>query len=215
MKISTKREAHSLVASLKSYLLDHECKVTTCRLKEHFSHALGYKSFNGLLAVIPVEINLDEDTDRKFDDLIAATHGYCELAPDGFRALRNLEVTDQGAYSDMWPIDPRSLFPEKIKDNEMLWYLTQQGWLRWDEIKDIRKMKTGLNVYEVMHSHRSHFFGAVTGMTRSIWDAVTERYGFELEADKLADKYGDRPDTGEWFSELEPYEYTPSPMLNS
>ena len=213
MKISTKHEAHSLVSSLKLYLQQLGYDVRTCMVKEHFAQALGYKSYNGLLSVIPAEIKAGIEAEKKLIDLINVKHRYS--IPDDFMAFRHLEVRDQGAYSTMWPIDPKPLFPEQIKENEMYWYLTQQGWLRWDEIKDIRKMKTGLNVYEVMHSHRSHFFGAVTGMTRSIWDAVTERYGFELEADKLADKYGDRPDTGEWFSELEPYEYTPSPMLNS
>ncbi len=203
------------MASLKSYLLDHECKVKTCHLREHFARSLGYRSFNGLLAATPVEININEDSDREFDDLVTATHGHCASAPDGFRAIRHLEVTDQSAYSDMWPINPRTFFPENIKDDEMYWYLTQEGWLRWDQVKDISQMKTGLNVYSVWSSHRSHYFGAVTGFSKSIWNAVTERNWFELEADRLAKKHGDRPDSSEWISALEPYEYEAPPLLGS
>ena len=203
MKISTKREAHSLVSGLKSYFQEYGYEIKTCQIKEHFAQALGYKSFNGLLSAIPTEIQASEEAEKRLNDLIKAKHGYRVL--DDFMAFRLLEVRYQAAYSNMWPINTSPLFPEKIEDNDMYWYLTQEGWLRWDQIKDMSKMKIGLNVYEVMRSHRSHFFGAVTSSTRSLWDAVTERYEFELEADRLVEKYGSGPDTREWSSELKPH----------
>lgn len=97
----------------------------------------------------------------------------------------------------------KEFLPEELPENTMYWYLTQDGWQRHDDINDLGAMKPGLNVYGVACSHRMDFLGNVTGNTKSVWEAVTERYEFENEAVRLTRKYGVLPDAREFYREYE------------
>ena len=79
MKISSKREFHSVVGSLRSLLADEGVAIKTTRTQELLSQSLGYKSANGLLASLPVDIELNDAVFRNFDDRLSSNHAVSSV----------------------------------------------------------------------------------------------------------------------------------------
>jgi len=158
---------------------------------------LGYKSANGLLADLPVDIRLTEKIFSSFREQLKARHSVDTI--DTSRLLRLLESKHK-SYSTVWGSDSKC-YPEKLSPTENYWYLTKDGWTPWSQM-DFSKMRTELNIYKVVHAHFSPFLGvgSFTGSARPIWTADIGSDEFESEADKLEKKFGDMPESERMFS---------------
>lgn len=185
MKISSKQEFHSLVSSLKSSLSDMNVPVKTSRAQELLAQSLGYKSANGLYSDLPKEFVLTEEKGDLLSALIARNHKGMDI--NGLALLRGLERKHQ-SYSSVWNCDDKC-YPTELSEGENYCYLTQNGWLPWDQM-DFSKMRVELNIYKVIRAY-THAFG---GSARPIWTADIGSYEFELEAERLKRKFGEWPD---------------------
>lgn len=197
MIISSKNEFHSLVTSLRDLLSENDVSIKTSRVQELLSRSLGYKSANGLLAGLPVDIRLTEKMFSTFRELLKERHNVDTI--DASWLLRTLE-TKHKSYSTVWGSDSKC-YPKKLSPTENYWYLTKDGWTPWSQM-DFTKMRTELNIYKVVHSHFSPFLGegSFTGSARPIWTADIGSYEFESEAVKLEKKFGDMPERERMFS---------------
>lgn len=197
MIISSKNEFNSLVTSLQDLLSCHGVSIKTSRAQELLSRSLSYKSANGLLSALPVDIRLTEKIFSTFRRQLKERHNVDTI--DTSWLLRSLE-TKHRSYSTGWGSDSEC-YPENISPTENYWYLTKDGWTPWSQM-DFTKMKTELNIYKVVHSHFSPFLGegSFIGSARPIWTADIGSYEFEAEAEKLEKKYGDMPEREHMFS---------------
>ena len=178
MKISSKREFHAVVGSLRSLLADDGVSIKTTRTQELLSQSLGYKSANGLLASLPVDIELNDAVFRNFDDRLRSNHAV--LSVDAASLLRSLEAAHR-SYSTVWNSDSRC-YPQKLSKNENYWYLTEHGWIPWSQM-DFAKMRVELNIYKVVQSHFAPFLDddSFTGSVRPIWTADIASDDFESQ----------------------------------
>ena len=188
MIISSKKELHSLVADLKESLSSTppQVSIKTSRLRENFAQSLGYKSFNGLIGALPIEIRVTPGHDENFRSLIKQRH-QVEL-PAIFNPLQALTQKNQ-SYSTHWNSDARC-YPKELSANENYWYLTRDGWKPWKEI-DFDEMRAELNIYEIVHAYSTGLGGAA----RSVWDASIASEEFEREAKNLKQQFGNMPDS--------------------
>lgn len=197
MIISSKNEFHSLVTSLRNLLSKNDVSIKTSRVQELLSRCLGYRSANGLLADLPVDIRLTEKVFSSFRGQLKGRHGIDTI--NASRLLRFLE-SEHKSYSTVWRCDSKC-YPRKISPTENYWYLTEDGWTPWSQM-DFTKMRAELNIYKVVHSHFSSFLGegSYAGSARPIWTADLGSYEFEAEAERLEKKFGDMPENERMFS---------------
>ena len=197
MKISAKKEFHSLVSSLRSLLANEGVEIKTSRAQELLSRSLGYNSANGLFASLPVDITLTDEVFRAFDRLVRGKHSV--VGVDAASILQSLERAHR-SYSTVWKSDIRC-YPKELSENENYWYLTEHGWVPWSQV-DFTKMKVELNIYKVVHSHFGPFLDghSSSGSARPIWTADIASNSFEHEAAKLEREFGDMPDKNLMFA---------------
>lgn len=184
MKLSSKNELHSIVETLHKALKDEDLFIKKTRLQEIFAKSFEYKSYNGLISSLPIDISITEKNENNFASLLKENHSFDNSAKRQFLAY--VEQTHE-SYSTYWNSDSQC-YPKSISKNENYWYLTKEGWKPWSEM-DFKAMRVELNIYEVVHSS-SNFLG---GSARSIWDACIASHEFELEADRLIKQYGQMP----------------------
>lgn len=198
MKISSKKEFHSLVGSLSSLLEDEGVVIKTSRAQELLSRSLGYKSVNGLFASLPVDVKLTDDVLQSFDQLVRQKHGALNVDPAS--VLQSLEAAHR-SYSTVWNSDARC-YPKELSGNENYWYLTEHGWIPWSQM-DFSRMKVELNIYKVVQSHFGPFLDeySFSGSARPIWTADIASNEFELQAAKLEQEFGEMPDKNKMFSQ--------------
>ncbi len=197
MIISSKNQFHSLVTSLRDLLSKKDVSIKTSRVQELFSRSLGYKSANGLLANLPVDIRLTEKIFSSFREQLKERH--CVDTIDTSWLLRHLESQHKN-YSAVWGSDSKC-YPKKLLPTENYWYLTKDGWIPWSKM-DFSRMRAELNIYKVVHSHFSPFLGegSFTGSARPIWTADIASCDFQSDAHKLEKKFGDMPESERMFS---------------
>ncbi|WP_431025638.1 hypothetical protein [Halomonas sp. H5] len=199
MKVSCKNEFHSLVSSLCSLLSEHGTLIKTSRAQELLSRAFGYKSANGLLADLPVNLRVTEKVVSRLGDLLKERHGINSI--DTSWLLRALERGHM-SYSTHYGCD-KDCYPAKLPDHTNYWYLTQDGWVPWSQM-NFTKMRVELNIYKVVSAFSVPFFGEdsyfCTG--RPIWTADIARAEFESEAERLERKYGEMPENSRMYSEM-------------
>lgn len=198
VKISSKKEFHSLVHTLQCLLADDNVPIKTTRAQELLSRSLGFKSSNGLLASLPTEIDLTDKSFDVFEWILQEKHQADHLS--GESVLRHLE-RDHKSYSTTWGSDAHC-YPRKLDKNENYWYLTHDGWIQWRDM-DFGKMKVELNIYKVVQSSYSPFLGEGTpfGSARPIWAAMIASDTFEAQAAKLENEHGDMPSRDLMFAE--------------
>jgi hypothetical protein len=198
MKISSKNEFHSIVKTLCDLLEEEKIPVKTSRAQELLSETLGYKSANGLLAALPIDIPLTPEMPNKIGRLLQERHGIRDI-PDTKYLLQSLERQHK-SYSSTWNSD-FGCYPNKISEYENYWYLTKEGWIPWIEM-DFSKMRVELNIYKVIRSHFAPFLDddTFTGSARSIWEPDIGTHEFQCDAERLLKKYGDMPERDLMFS---------------
>jgi len=198
MKISSKKEFHSLVHTLQCLLADDNVPIKTTRAQELLSRSLGFKSSNGLLASLPFEIRLTDKTFNVFEWILQEKHQADHLS--GESVLRCLE-SEHRTHSTTWGGDAHC-YPKELAKNENYWYLTHDGWVQWQDI-DFSRMKVELNIYKVVYSSFGPFLGegSYSGSARPIWTAVIASSTFEAQAAKLEKEYGGMPSRDLMFAE--------------
>ncbi|MBY7898707.1 hypothetical protein KW478_19625 [Vibrio fluvialis] len=192
MKIGIKSELHSVVSSLKSNLALSEIPVKTTKLQEVFANALGYKTFNGLLHALPIEIGITDAVDSKFEKLLKEKFNLSEHQSMQHKWLHQLDDKHE-TYSSHYSSD-KSCYPTSLRDGENYWYLMEDGWKQWSEM-DFSTMKVELNIFEVAVSQLwgdpEKSFGGHS--CRPIWDASIASFEFENKAERLIRQYGHTP----------------------
>lgn len=191
MKISSKKEFHSYVASLKSLLLKLDISIKTTRAQELLAKSLGCNSANDLFSKLPVCHTLKKENAICLATVLKQKHQVNSI--DAVKLLQSLEGLHE-SYSTAWGSDYKC-YPKEIAENENYWYLTREGWMPWQKV-DFSKMKVELNIFKVVHS-AIHSMG---GSARPIWDSSIASSEFECEFNKLEKKYGDMPDNKIMFS---------------
>lgn len=190
MKISSTQEFNAIISTFCERLKDHDHAVKTSRAKELFALSLGYKSANGLIASIPVEVTFADEHIDEMRSLLKVRH---DINVDVTRLIELVEDSRK-SYLNQWSSD-RDCYPSELKANEIYWYLTKDGWIPWS-LMDFSSMKVELNIYKVVHAHSMSWFGddASVGFADQIWTATHSTREFKRDAYKLEDKYGSMPD---------------------
>ncbi len=191
MKISSKKEFHSLVSSLKSLLSGSDIQIKTSRAQELLAKAIGYNSANDLYSKLPICHTLKLVDFTNLTNRLLEHHNVNSI--DAAWLLKSLEAQHE-SYSTAWSSDYKC-YPKHVTRNENYWYLTREGWLPWQKV-DFSKMKVELNIFKVVHSS-THAMG---GSARPIWDSSIASDEFECESHQLEKKYGEMPDNKILFS---------------
>lgn len=197
MKISSTKEFHSVVSSFKSLLERRSVSIKTTRAQELLAETLGFKSANGLIASVPLDVTLTETMYATLRLLLKERHQVNDI--DSKWVLDSLEQNHK-SYSSAWNSDLRC-YPRKISPSENYWYLMNDGWYPWEEM-NFEHMAVELNIYKVVHSHFMPFLGSdsFSGTARPIWTADIGSHEFEAEASKLERKFGEMPNHDLMFS---------------
>lgn len=201
MKISCKNEFHSLVSSLRSLLSEAELSIKTSRAQELFSHAFGYKSANGLLANLPIELKITDQVISRLASLLKERHDF-----DGVDIAWLLRVLERKhvSYSTHYECE-NDCYPSELPPGTNYWYLTREGWLPWSHM-DLKNMRVELNIYKVISAFTSQPLlpgeGAFFRAARPIWTADIASNVFEGEADRLERKYGEMPENNLMYPEM-------------
>lgn len=198
MKIGCKNELHSLVSSLRTLLSDEGVSLKTSRAQELLSETFGYKSANGLLGDVPINLRVTEEAASKLCELLRSRH---DANSDDYSYLLKILERRHESYSTIYESD-KNCYPAQLPDHTNYWYLTQAGWIPWSQV-DFTKTRVELGIYKVVSSFSSGPLipgeGPFLCYARPVWTADIASFEIEIEADRLEREYGEMPEKSRMF----------------